>query len=312
MPVCWTTNTRYNKCVTRRQKRPDPSEFAHLDLLPPEPMLTGSLAKRGVPEWQMLGQPRALADAWAAGFDSDPPPLTNDEVRDGTRPLLFLDFDGVFSPLPSTHLDNYERGQLLFRKGDPNYVYFLAGYGMGSNYWVARELIKAATQLTETFDIVWASTWLFVCRPLGSLVGWPMNLPWVDLGDSNRHHFKAKAIRDLLGDSERTVVWADDHQTPAAQQLLADRPGRTLCIRPPKRSGLRARHLDAILAFPSQSAIEELIDQATQTLGPTAANIWLNSPSSFLHGATPLGWAETNGAVDAIAAIDADEAGTYA
>lgn len=43
-------------------------------------MLVEPVAKRGVPEWQMLGQPRALADALEAGFDSDPPPITNDEV----------------------------------------------------------------------------------------------------------------------------------------------------------------------------------------------------------------------------------------
>ena len=249
MPFGWTRESRYNEWMTRRRKRPHPSEFAHLNLLPLDPMLVESVAKRGVSEWQMLGQPRALADPWEAGFDSDPPPITADEIRDGHRPLLFLDFDGVFSPLPSTYLDTYERGRLVFRKGDSNYMYFLAGYGMGSNYWVSRDLIDSAVPLAETFDIVWASTWLFACRPLGSLVGWPLDLPWVDLGDVKRRHFKAQSIRALLGDSERTVVWTDDHQTPASQQLLSDRPGRTLCIKPPKRSGLRSKHLDAMLAF---------------------------------------------------------------
>ena len=43
------------------------------------------------------------------------------------------------------------------------------------------------------------------------------------------------SLRDLLGDSECRVAWADDDQTPSSQWPLSNRPGRTFSINPPKR-----------------------------------------------------------------------------
>ena len=45
---------------------------------------------------------------------------------------------------------------------------------------------------------------------------------------------------------------------------------------------------------------------------PAAAQIWLNSANAFLNGATPLSWLRTRGPRDVIAALDAEEAGSYA
>lgn len=97
-----------------------------------------------------------MAAAQAAGFAEDPPPLTADELDD--RPVLVLDFDGVVSPLPNTLADKHERGRQFFQAGNQAYVYVLAGYGMGSNYWVSKDLIEAGPELGKMFQIVWASS----------------------------------------------------------------------------------------------------------------------------------------------------------
>lgn len=193
---------------------PESSEFDHLELLPANATAAARLIERGVPEWQLLGRPKALDDAFREGFTSDdPPPVTQGEIQAGTRPLLFMDFDGVFSPLPTTFLDDRERGRLLFRKGDPSYVYFVAEYGIGAYFWVSCDLVAAAGQLAQEFDIVWASTWLFVCQPLGSLVGWPLDLPWVDLGD--------RALPELQSQRYSRPVGRE----PASRRLVRRPPG---------------------------------------------------------------------------------------
>ena len=202
-----------------------------------------------VPEWQMLGQPVALAAAQAAGFEEDPPPLTADDLDD--RPVLVLDFDGVVSPLPNTLADKYERGRQFFQAGNKAYVYVLAGYGMGSNYWVSKDLMDAGSELEKKFQIVWASSWDFVCRPLGTLFGVSPDLPWIELIDGYATLERARAIRRIVGE-DRPVVWCDDQQTAASQRYMSERAGPTLCIRPAKRYGLRAKHLDRIFTFSKQ------------------------------------------------------------
>lgn len=53
-------------------------------------------------------------------------------------------------------------------------------------------------------------------------------------------------------------------------------------------------------------------DRLTADRTPEAAQIWLRSANAFLQGVTPLDWLKSRGAEDVIAAIDAEEAGSYA
>lgn len=50
----------------------------------------------------------------------------------------------------------------------------------------------------------------------------------------------------------------------------------------------------------------------TDERSPHASAVWLESPNAFLSGATPLVWLRTRGPVDVVAAVDAEEAGSYA
>ena len=193
-----------------------------------------------------MGRPVAVDHALQAGLIGNPPPLVRENLDD--RPVLVLDFDGVVSPLPTTLADRQDRGRLLFHGGNPAYVYVIAGYGVGSNYWVPVDLVHAAAELHRRFQIVWASSWGFACRPLAAMFGWPTDLPWVDLVDGFGPVERARVIRRVVGE-HRATAWCDDQQTPSAQRHMSDRTGPTLCISPAKRYGLRAKHIDKLLAF---------------------------------------------------------------
>jgi hypothetical protein len=53
-------------------------------------------------------------------------------------------------------------------------------------------------------------------------------------------------------------------------------------------------------------------DRLTDDRTPEAAHVWLGSANAFLNGATPITWMKARGPEDVIAAIDAEEAGSYA
>ena len=53
-------------------------------------------------------------------------------------------------------------------------------------------------------------------------------------------------------------------------------------------------------------------DRLTDDRSPELAQVWLGSANAYLNGATPLTWLKTRGPDEVIAAIDAEEAGSYA
>jgi len=57
---------------------------------------------------------------------------------------------------------------------------------------------------------------------------------------------------------------------------------------------------------------EYVWDRLTDERSAQSAHIWLQSANSFLGGADPLTWLRTRGVEDVIAAVDAEEAGSYA
>jgi uncharacterized protein (DUF2384 family) len=53
-------------------------------------------------------------------------------------------------------------------------------------------------------------------------------------------------------------------------------------------------------------------DRLIDDRSPDVALLWLESPNAYLDGAQPLTWLRTRGAEAVVAAIDAEEAGSYA
>lgn len=84
--------------------------------------------------------------------------------------------------------------------------------------------------------------------------------------------------------------------------VARSQPGRWLTGQ--ERPNPRARRL--IQDF------EYVWDRLTDDRTSEGAHLWLRSGNAFLNGATPLTWLKTRGPDDVIAAIDAEEAGSYA
>jgi hypothetical protein len=53
-------------------------------------------------------------------------------------------------------------------------------------------------------------------------------------------------------------------------------------------------------------------DRLTSERSAESAALWLRSPNSFLDGIDPLTWLRTRGPDQVVAAVDAEEAGSYA
>ncbi len=104
---------------------------------------------------------------------------------------------------------------------------------------------------------------------------------------------KIAVVTDALGSQARTAEFLG---------VARSQPGRWLAGQ--ERPNPTARRL--IQDF------DYVWDRITDDRSPEAAHIWLGSANAFLDGATPLSWLKSRGPDDVIAAIDAEEAGSYA
>ncbi len=104
---------------------------------------------------------------------------------------------------------------------------------------------------------------------------------------------KIAVVADALGSNAKTAEFLG---------VARSQPGKWLAGH--ERPNPRARRLIRDLEY--------VWDRMTDDRSPEAAHIWLRSANAFLGGATPLTWLKSRGPDDVIAAIDAEEAGSYA
>lgn len=166
------------------------------------------------------------------------------------RPWLFLDLDGVVSPVPPRGADRDEI-PLGYMTWD------------GAIYqpmYVDQHLPAWAQSLDAAFDVVWATSWQrtvlgAVAEPLGlpawPVLTWPLTLePTRRQGGRGRLRQKTAVIVEHLRRDPRPFAWADDFHArrcppPPVRDLQLD----CLIIRPAVRIGLTAAHVDDLLAF---------------------------------------------------------------
>lgn len=159
------------------------------------------------------------------------------------RPWLFLDLDGVVSPLPP------REGEQRFAIPARQVTWPGALYEMH----VDERLPAWAAQLDGVYDVIWATSWqtevlACVAEPLG-LPAWPvLAIPLVSGRGRIRH--KATAVAAHLRSDPRAYAWADDHlfrrspPPPVRDLELAH-----LLIRPRPPTGLTQGHIDQLLGF---------------------------------------------------------------
>lgn len=104
---------------------------------------------------------------------------------------------------------------------------------------------------------------------------------------------KIAVVADALGSKAKAAEFLGVARSQPGRWLAGD-----------ERPNPRARRLIQDLDY--------VWDRLTDDRASEAANIWLDSANSFLNGATPLTWLKTRGPDEVIAAIDAEEAGSYA
>jgi hypothetical protein len=169
------------------------------------------------------------------------------------RPWLFLDLDGVVSPLPPRDVEDHE---LKFIIPAGHMTWPGALYRMH----VDERLPEWAVRLDAVYDVVWATSWQTdvikcVAGPLGLPV-WPV-LTW-PLGGSvsrrdggrGRVRFKTVVIAEYLRHDPRPFAWADDHLYRSIPPRAILKLGlEHLLIRPRRLTGLTPQHIEQLLIF---------------------------------------------------------------
>lgn len=123
------------------------------------------------------------------------------------RPWLLIDVDGVLNPLMVA--DGFEIHELVPMgwDGPPLNVQLSPRHGD----WIA--------QLTDIFDLVWATTWEHSANKLiAPIVGLPADLPVIPFAEPRLRHewgisFKSPAVAKYVG--SHPFVWLDDSITEA-------------------------------------------------------------------------------------------------
>lgn len=161
------------------------------------------------------------------------------------RPVAFLDFDGVVSPIAGAHMPPLPRTWSTWRR-----------LFVGMPAFVAPECIERLTALPV--ERIWCSTWQGMVdgdNGLSVQLGWP-GMAWLRLPPGDRPWDKRRAIEGWFAEhgEAQPFIWADDDR----RLDLSGRPwvGRlsvpSLLIRPQKNIGLTSDHLNAMERWLSQ------------------------------------------------------------
>lgn len=171
-------------------------------------------------------------------------------TQQNRRPWLFMDLDGVVSPVPPQGAK-----ARIARNGPPT------GYrtwpGALYDMYVDERLLDWAEQLDRVYDVVWASSWdstllPVVAAPLG-LDHWPV-LPIPLTADSafgaGPLSHKTKAIAGHLANDPRPFAWCDDYLDRRSLPVPLRSPRLPhLLISPSTRKGLTPEHVEQLLEF---------------------------------------------------------------
>jgi hypothetical protein len=160
-----------------------------------------------------------------------------------TRPILFVDVDGVIS-LFGFPAGLAPEGRFAWVKGVPH---FISPCGA---------LLR---RLGERFELVWATGWEETANDyLPHLLDLPGELPCLSFDGRavfGTAHWKLDAIEEYAG-SDRPLAWIDDCLTEDCQAWARERPGPTLLVQTQSDVGIRDEHVEELLAWADSLAAE--------------------------------------------------------
>ena len=147
------------------------------------------------------------------------------------RPLLLLDVDGVLMPLGRSVPRGYER-----HVTESSNLVAAAQHGV----WLR--------ELSQSFEIVWATTWGDSANDtFGELFGLP-RFDFVRLVDMPRHGTRKLAAVEAFAGS-RPLAWVDDELYDDAMAWADGRVEQTLLVRPAPYVGLLVEHFASLKQF---------------------------------------------------------------
>src|SRR4051795_12589368 len=153
--------------------------------------------------------------------------------KDGVKPLLFVDVDGVLSLFGFAEI--------------PGPLSMIDGVG----HYIPPESGPRLSRLAERFELVWATGWEEKANEyLPGLLQMPSKLPTLTFDGRavfGTAHWKLEAIDEYAGD--RPAAWIDDSLDERCTRWAEERPAPTLLVETEPAVGITDEHVEILLRW---------------------------------------------------------------